>query len=203
MAFHLREYRKEDFDRLWAIDQACFPPGISYSRFELMSYIKRRKAFTVVAEHLAERAEGQTPGLDAILQMAEAVASEVSKHGAPRKSAAPPEISKPERGLAGAAIVGFIVAESGRQAGHIITIDVLEQARGAGLGSRLLAAAEEQLRHAGCHAVYLETAVDNQVALAFYKHHGYFLLKTIPRYYSNGVDAFVLKKDLLPDAVPG
>ncbi|MGC2197433.1 MAG: GNAT family N-acetyltransferase, partial [Terriglobales bacterium] len=65
------------------------------------------------------------------------------------------------------------------------------------LGSRLIAAAEERLGAQGCPAVFLETAVDNASALAFYKRHQYFLVKTIPRYYSTGVDAFVLKKDLL------
>lgn len=102
-----------------------------------------------------------------------------------------------ERETSGAT-AGFIVAETGRRgAGHIITIDVLQDARRAGLGSKLLLAAEERLRVEGCSAVFLETAVDNLAALAFYKRHGYFLVKTLPRYYSNGVDAFMLKKDLV------
>ena len=98
----------------------------------------------------------------------------------------------------GPVTVGFIVAEQGpRGAGHVITIDVLKDARRAGLGSRLLTAAEERLREQGCAWVFLETAVDNTSAMSFYKRHGYFLVKTVPRYYATGVDAFVLKKDLL------
>ncbi len=42
----------------------------------------------------------------------------------------------------------------------------------------------------------LETAVDNLAALAFYKRHGYSVVRTWPRYYSNGVDALVMKKEL-------
>ena len=42
----------------------------------------------------------------------------------------------------------------------------------------------------------LETAVDNVPALSFYKRHGYNVIRTWPRYYSNGVDALVLKKEL-------
>jgi len=97
------------------------------------------------------------------------------------------------------AILGFLVAQAQRQGrGHIITIDVVDQARRAGIGSKLLTAAEARLQSASCHVVHLETAVDNTAAIAFYKRHGYYLEKTVPRYYSNGVDAFLLKKDLLP-----
>ena len=162
--FTIREFRRGDFNRLWEIDQACFPPGISYSQLELLTYMRRLGSFTLVAERAA--------GANAA--------------------------------VAGASSVGFIVAEAGSgKAGHIITIDVVESARRNGLGSRLLAAAEERLRQAGCRAVLLETAVDNAPALAFYKRYGYFLLKTVPRYYSNGVDALVLKKDLLSSVPSG
>ncbi len=154
--FRIREFRRADFLHLWEIDQKCFPPGISYSQIELLSYIRRPRAFTLVAEHGGNGTKDE-----------------------PRPA------------------VGFIVAEAERrQVGHVITIDVLEEARRSGLGSRLMALAEERLRAEGCREVVLETAVDNAAALAFYKRHDYFLLKTIPRYYASGVDAFVLKKDL-------
>ena len=93
-------------------------------------------------------------------------------------------------------IAGFIVAYAGLTA-HIITIDVIAAARRSGVGSRLLQAAEERLRAAGSRAVGLETAVDNTAALSFYKRHGYHVVGTLPRYYSTGVDALVLEKDLL------
>jgi ribosomal-protein-alanine N-acetyltransferase len=152
--FALRDFRREDFETLWSIDQRCFPPGISYTRLELKFYMHRRGAFTVVAEK------------------------------------AEPELA-PET-------VGFIVAEAGRGGvGHIITIDVLPKVRRFGVGSKLLTAAEDRLRVANCHGVFLETAVDNKTALSFYKRHRYLLMKTVPRYYSNGLDALVLQKDLL------
>jgi ribosomal-protein-alanine N-acetyltransferase len=90
---------------------------------------------------------------------------------------------------------GFIVAHRG-PTGHIVTIDVDPGTRRSGVGSALLQAAEDRLHAAGSHAVGLETAVDNVSALAFYKRHGYSVLRTWPRYYSNGVDALVMKKDL-------
>jgi len=99
-----------------------------------------------------------------------------------------------------AAIVGFIVAEGNRGVGHIISIDVLPANRRFGLGSQLLLVAEKRLRSLHCRTVALETAVDNSSALAFYKRHGYAVLRTYPRYYSNGVDALVLNKNLASEA---
>lgn len=94
-------------------------------------------------------------------------------------------------------ILGFLVAIVKRAGlGHIITIDVLPEARRSGVGSKLLSSAESRLRAAGCSVVKLETAVNNTSALSFYKRHGYFLFKTLPRYYPDGLDALALKKDL-------
>lgn len=50
MEFTLRDYRPGDFEVLWHIDQQCFAPGIAYSKRELAIYIRRRGAFTLVAE---------------------------------------------------------------------------------------------------------------------------------------------------------
>jgi [ribosomal protein S18]-alanine N-acetyltransferase len=93
-------------------------------------------------------------------------------------------------------VAGFIVVHDGSTA-HVITIDVDTAARRLGVGSLLLRAAEDRLRAEGALAIGLETAVDNLAALSFYKRHGYSVIRTSPRYYSNGVDALVMKKDLI------
>ncbi len=98
-------------------------------------------------------------------------------------------------GTSDSKIAGFLVAHDG-PTGHIVTIDVKAGTRRSGVGSLLLRAAEDRLRAAGSRAVGLETAVDNAAALAFYKRHGYSVVRTWPRYYSNGVDALVMKKEL-------
>jgi [ribosomal protein S18]-alanine N-acetyltransferase len=154
--FTVRDYRREDFNTLWKIDQACFPPGISYSQYALRTYIRGWRAFTLVAE---------------------TESGESDAHPAGRET------------------VGFLIAESSRGMGHIITIDVRSEARRHRVGSTLLRAAEQRLRDR-CRRVRLETAVDNISALAFYKRHGYGVIRTVPRYYSNGVDALLLEKDL-------
>jgi [ribosomal protein S18]-alanine N-acetyltransferase len=149
--FTVRDYRREDFDTIWRIDQACFPAGIAYSRFELKVYIRRPAAFGLVAESCEKQPS----------------------------------------------ILGFLVAESSRRGiGHIVTIDVRAEARRFHIGSSLLEAAELRLRSVNCHLARLETAVDNVSALAFYKRHGYDVMKTVPRYYSNGVDALLFEKEL-------
>jgi ribosomal-protein-alanine N-acetyltransferase len=163
--FVIRDFEPADFDPLWRIDQACFPPGISYSRAELKFYIRRPGSFTLLA------VETPQPATDS---------------GDKKKSSSP----------LGNVIAGFIVTEAARGNGHIITIDVIASARRSGVGSLLLRAAEDRLRAAHCRSVELETAVDNLSALSFYKRHGYSVIKTHPRYYSNGVDALVLEKNL-------
>jgi ribosomal-protein-alanine N-acetyltransferase len=167
--FTIRDFEPAAFDALWRIDQDCFPPGISYSRTELKSYIRRRGSFTLLAVEVVP----VTPAPD---------------------SGKGTEKSLPI--FADGAVAGFIVAEAGRSSGHIITVDVVAAARRSGVGSLLLRAAEDRLRAAGCRDVALETAVDNISALSFYKRHGYNVIKISPRYYSNGVDALVLEKDL-------
>ena len=148
VALTIRDFRPGDFETLWRMDQECFPPGISYSKAELRTYIRSRGTFTLVAE---EQDTGK--------------------------------------------VAGFIVTHGGPM-GHVITIDVGPASRREGVGTLLINAAELRLREEGSRAVRLETAVDNRGALAFYKKHGYSVIRIWPRYYSKGVDALVLKKEL-------
>ena len=94
-------------------------------------------------------------------------------------------------------ILGFVVAEARRKIGHIITIDVVPEARREGIGSALLDVAEDRLRQDGAEVVALETPVNNVAAIRFYKQKGYFVEKTVPGYYSNQLDALVMSKELL------
>ncbi len=94
-------------------------------------------------------------------------------------------------------IVGFVVAACERRAlGHVITIDVIAASRRTGTGSQLMAEAEARMQAAGCKAVYLETAVNNMAALAFYKRHDYSVLRTLPLYYHGELDALLMGKRL-------
>ena len=50
MIFLLRAHRDEDLQSLYEIDQACYEPGIAYSRSELREYLQFPGAECVVAE---------------------------------------------------------------------------------------------------------------------------------------------------------
>ncbi len=104
---------------------------------------------------------------------------------------------------AGAGIIrGFIIADrlGSQRASHfmgrIITIDVMPQGQHNGMGTLLLAKAEDELKQAGCDHVVLEVAVDNERALRFYKKHGYSVLKILPKYYLDSIDGLMMGKKL-------
>jgi [ribosomal protein S18]-alanine N-acetyltransferase len=46
----LRPYRPEDFETLYAIDQACYDPAVAYSKSELAQYMRLPGADCLVAE---------------------------------------------------------------------------------------------------------------------------------------------------------
>jgi [ribosomal protein S18]-alanine N-acetyltransferase len=48
--FALRPYDSSDFDALYTLDRACYPPGIAYSRSMLRWFLKQPGAICIVAE---------------------------------------------------------------------------------------------------------------------------------------------------------
>lgn len=100
-------------------------------------------------------------------------------------------------------LAAFVLARVGRRGqGHIVTLDVLPALRRRGWGRRLLLAAEQRLRAAGCREVRLEAAVNNAAALALYARLGYRARRVLRGYYRGGLDALSLAK-LLPDGDGG
>jgi len=95
-------------------------------------------------------------------------------------------------------IAGFVVSVSRKAHGHIVTIDVLEMYRRAGIGSVLLRRIESSMAKHGVTDVWLETATNNEAAIAFWKKHGYRSHRRLPHYYADGVDAFAMSKTLVP-----
>jgi GNAT superfamily N-acetyltransferase len=69
------------------------------------------------------------------------------------------------------ALVGGLIGETGRGVLQVYLFRVAPQARGRGLGTRLLAAAEAEALARGCRTVLVDT-FDFQ-ARPFYERHGY------------------------------
>ncbi len=144
----IRAYEPDDFEAIYRLDQACYPPGIAYSRYEVCGFLG-------------------LPGVRAW------VAEEESD------------------------VVGFIlVRQTARERGSVITLDVRADRRRRRVGAELLATAEEWLRGRGVRRVGLETAVNNEPAVAFWQRAGYQIVGLIPRYYLDRDDAYRMEKDL-------
>ena len=178
----LRNYQPGDFEALFKIDRQCFDPGIAYSRSELQSHIQRKHSFCIVAEASAASEEAKPNAPDQAPSNTPAAASQVGD---------PATASRNHK------IAGFIVVELRPEGyGHIITIDVLPQYRRHHLGTRLIEAAEKRVRELDGFMMVLETAVNNTAALSFYERHKYKVLRKLPRYYANRIDALFLTKRL-------
>ncbi|MFQ5927183.1 MAG: GNAT family N-acetyltransferase [Terriglobia bacterium] len=144
----IRRYRESDFNALHQLDQACYPPGIAYSRYALRAFLAEPGAQAFVAEQEA-------------------------------------------------GVIGFVlVAREGRVRGHIITLDVATGHRRRGVGRALLERAEQWLAAQGIAQVWLETAVDNEAAVAFWQKSGYRQCRVLPRYYLDRIDAYQMEKNL-------
>ena len=150
MAVILRPYDPGDFAAVHRLDEACFPPGIAYSKMMLRYFLKLPSADGIVAEDAGK-------------------------------------------------IVGFILTEENPPLAHIITLDVAEGHRRQGVGSTLLAESEQNLARRGVRTILLETATDNEAAVAFWQRHGYRIEATLKRYYLSRIDAYEMRK-ILPGA---
>lgn len=83
------------------------------------------------------------------------------------------------------------------KSGHIVSIAVLAQHRGKGLGYGLMALAMRSLYYEyGCSETYLEVRVSNTPAIELYKKLGYREVKREKAYYLDGEDAYVMARPL-------
>src|SRR2546423_10463244 len=101
-------------------------------------------------------------------------------------------------GVEGNQIAGFVLAEETPPLAHIITLDVAEKLRRNGIGTALLQRLESNLSARGVRSVLLETAIDNEAAVAFWQRHGYRIEATLKRYYLGRLDAYAMRKRLQP-----
>jgi ribosomal-protein-alanine N-acetyltransferase len=138
----IRDYRPEDFPRLYEIDQICYQPDIAYSRAELRFYLNHADSIARVAEARRE-------------------------------------------------ILGFVIAqiETDRWA-HVLTLDVMPEARRRKIGSALMASVHDICKARKVLMSFLEVDSANQGAQLFYEGLNYRYVATLRGYYGGRSDAY-------------
>ncbi|MEX1828382.1 GNAT family N-acetyltransferase [Luteibacter sp. CQ10] len=97
------------------------------------------------------------------------------------------------RRFLGTAVVFF---RKGTTVARLYSIATKPEAQGKGVGSALVAAAEDAGRAHGCRALRLEVRKDNAVAIRLYERLGYERIGEYAAYYADGADAFRFEKQL-------
>ncbi len=91
-------------------------------------------------------------------------------------------------------IIGYAVASVNEKEGHLISVSVDPHYRRRGTGRALLSAVAAKLVQEGVEQIHLEVRKGNAEAISFYERMGYKVFLDIPHYYSDGEDAWVLKR---------
>jgi [ribosomal protein S18]-alanine N-acetyltransferase len=95
--------------------------------------------------------------------------------------------------VVGEPVVGHLLTRVVADEAEILTLAVDPDHRRSGLATLLLGAAAAGWRERGVQAAWLEVRVDNRAALALYRGQGWVDAGRRPAYYSDGVDAWVLR----------
>ncbi|GGL35554.1 N-acetyltransferase [Phycicoccus endophyticus] len=100
---------------------------------------------------------------------------------------------------AGGALAGYAGLDHGGEVADVMTLAVVPQRRGDGLGRLLLESLEAAAAARGAGHLMLEVRADNAAALALYARGGFEVLTRRRGYYHPGaVDAVVMRKHLAP-----
>lgn len=95
--------------------------------------------------------------------------------------------------------LGFVMIRQAADEVEILTIGVLPAARRGGVAALLLGGGLADARHAGAATAFLEVAVDNAAARAFYTAQGFTEVGRRARYYERAagrVDALILSRPI-------
>lgn len=80
--------------------------------------------------------------------------------------------------------------------GHIVSIAVLSEDRGKGLGKALIEEAIKGMKKRGCSEAYLEVRVSNLPAIKLYENLGFKTITRLEYYYKDGENAWLMAKSL-------
>lgn len=78
--------------------------------------------------------------------------------------------------------------------GHIISVAVMPDYRRLGMGLALVEQVMSALSALSADECYLEVRITNEPAIELYRKLGFIVTRTVPRYYYDGSDAYVMTK---------
>jgi ribosomal-protein-alanine N-acetyltransferase len=94
-------------------------------------------------------------------------------------------------------IVGFVAAvPSGTKVARVLMLAVLSRYRKRSFGQRLMNELYASCASAGIDTVILEVRKSNRIAISFYERQGFSFYGEIPKFYSNGEDAYKMMRVL-------
>ena len=91
---------------------------------------------------------------------------------------------------------GVLVVAAGVEA-DVLTVGVLPQNQKQGIATAFMQKLEEWSLSKGAPAMMLEVGIGNDPAIALYEKLGYSNISTRRDYYGPGLDAFVMRKELI------
>lgn len=132
----VRTASPHDFERIVALERACFKGDLAYSRRQLQYLVSTANSTTLVEE-------------------------------------------------CNGVIRGFVIVlfRTGSSVAGIETVNVDPMSRKQGVGTRLLAAAEEDIRMKGARNIRLEVSITNHAAITLYEHAGFQRICVLKNYY--------------------
>ncbi|QJQ95316.1 MULTISPECIES: GNAT family N-acetyltransferase [Halomonadaceae] len=95
---------------------------------------------------------------------------------------------------------GTLLLRRNSQVARLYSFCVHPEARGEGLGRRLLERLEEEARLRELSRLSLEVRADNRVALGLYRRMGFRLVRWLDDYYVDGCAAWQMEKRLAEPA---
>ncbi|MET7332492.1 ribosomal protein S18-alanine N-acetyltransferase [Nonomuraea sp. NPDC005650] len=93
-------------------------------------------------------------------------------------------------------IIGYAGLASAADQADVQTIAVLEKHQGTGIGGALLTALLAEAGRRRAREIFLEVRADNPRAQAVYRHYGFEEIGTRRRYYDDGTDALMMRRNL-------
>jgi len=80
--------------------------------------------------------------------------------------------------------------------GHIISVAVMPEFRNMGIATSLVTEAMTALSAMHVDECFLEVRMSNQAAINLYRKLGFEVTRTMPRYYFDGSDAYIMSRPL-------